>query len=81
MGTSISKRIHLINATIGRPFFNLTEDLNGDAIGNDVLQVALDGTSTGNIRVDSSSDIWLADVVWRGLLCEINRTRLDLLCG
>jgi len=68
-------------STIARPFFNLTDNLAGGVVGQDALQVALAGTSTGSLSINSSSDVAAWDVIFRGLLHEAGHTRLDLLAG
>lgn len=67
--------------TIARPFFNLTDDLQNGVIGPDALQVAVPGESTGRLSVNSASDVAAWDVIFRGLLQEMNHSRLDLLVG
>jgi hypothetical protein len=69
------------HATIARPFFNLTDDLMGGVIGQDALQVALPGVSTGSILVTSDSDVLIADATLRKMLLDAPLYRLDMLIG
>ncbi len=67
--------------TIARPFFNFTDDLQGGFVGQDSLQVALAGTSTGRLEVLGDSNILSADATLRRVLSETHRLRVDLLAG
>jgi len=69
------------NATIARPFFNLTPDLAGDPVGEDALQVAAAGFASGSLLVQSNSDVLTADVTFRRPMCQSGSLLLDGLIG